>query len=46
MQDKYNRMVVKDEKPLLAWLLANVGETKSKVKATLKNRGIKVNGRL
>lgn len=46
MQDKYNRMVVKDEKPLLAWLLANVGETKSKVKATLKNRGIKVNGKI
>jgi len=31
--------------PLLEWLLANLNESKSKVKATLQNRGIKVNGK-
>ena len=30
---------------MLEWLLANLNESKSKVKATLQNRGIKVNGK-
>lgn len=39
-------MVVQNEAPLLEWLLENVKQSKSKIKATLQNRGIKVNKRM
>ena len=41
----YEHLVVKEQKPLLEWLLENVRESRSKVKATLTGRGIKVNGK-
>ena len=43
-EEKYTHYRVGEDKPLLEWLLANLKESKSKVKATLQNRGIKVNG--
>lgn len=45
-KDKYDYMVVQNEAPLLEWLLENVKQSKSKIKATLQNRGIKVNKRM
>lgn len=45
-QGDYLRFDVTEEKPLLEFLLANVkGESRSKIKATLKGRGIKVDGK-
>ncbi len=45
-QGDYDRFVVAEERPLLEWLLENLkGESKSKIKATLKGRGILVNGK-
>lgn len=45
-KDDYQYLTVNEDKPLLEFLLANVnGESKSKIKATLKGRGIKVNGK-
>lgn len=42
----YDHYRVDEKAPLLEWLLANVkGESRSKIKATLKGRGIKVNGK-
>ena len=41
----YEHFVVSEEAPLLEWLLKNVGESRTKVKATLQGRGIKVNGK-
>ena len=41
----YEHLVVKEQKPLLEWLLANVKESRTKVKATLQGRGIKVDGK-
>lgn len=41
----YDRYTVDAEAPLLEWLLQHVKESKNKVKATLRNRGIKVNGK-
>lgn len=38
-------MNVQDDAPLLEWLLENVKQSKSKTKATLQNRSIKVNNR-
>ena len=38
--------MVQDERPLLEWLLANLGQSRSKVKAILQGRGIKVNGKV
>lgn len=38
-------MNVQDDALLLEWLLENVKQSKSKTKATLQNRGIKVNNR-
>ena len=38
-------MNVQDDASLLEWLLENVKQSKSKTKATLQNRGIKVNNR-
>ena len=44
-EEKYTHYRVGEDKPLLEWLLVNLKESKSKVKATLQNRGIKVNGK-
>ena len=44
-EEKYKHYKVTVPAPLLEWLLANLNESKSKVKATLQNRGIKVNGK-
>lgn len=44
-KEKYVQMNVQDDAPLLEWLLVNVKQSKSKIKATLQNRGIKVNNR-
>ena len=45
-QGDYDRFIVAEERPLLEWLLENLkGESKSKIKATLKGRGILVNGK-
>ena len=41
----YDHFEVTEESTLLAFLLEHVKDTKSKIKATLKGRGIKVNGR-
>ena len=41
----YEHYVVQEEMPLLEWLIANVPQSKSKIKATLSGRGIKVNGK-
>ena len=41
----YDHYVVNEPMPLLEWLLANVQQTKTKIKATLQGRGIKVNGK-
>lgn len=43
---EYEQFIVKQQAPLLEWLLANIHESKSKIKATLKGRGIKVNGKV
>lgn len=45
-QGDYQYLDVTEERPLLDFLLANVkGESRSKIKATLKGRGIKVDGK-
>ena len=41
----YEHLMVNEEAPLLEWLLAHVNESRTKVKATLQGRGIKVNGK-
>lgn len=41
----YSHYVVEEPMPLLEWLLANMQQSRSKVKATLQGRGIKVNGK-
>ena len=45
-REKYSHYIVQDEAPLLEWLLANLKQSKSKTKATLQGRGIKVNGKV
>ncbi|MBO7140909.1 MAG: RluA family pseudouridine synthase [Prevotella sp.] len=44
-QGDYAHYVVAQPMPLLEFLLTNVGQSRSKVKATLQGRGIKVNGK-
>lgn len=44
-QGDYAHFVVTEPLPLLEFLLQNVGQSRSKVKATLQGRGIKVNGK-
>ena len=44
-QGDYAHYVVEQPAPLLEFLLANVGLSRTKVKATLQGRGIKVNGK-
>lgn len=41
----YDTYVVQTEAPLLEWLLGNVKGSKTKIKATLQGRGVKVNGK-
>ena len=44
--EEYADYIVQEDGTLLDWLLHNVkGESKSKIKATLKGRGIRVNGK-
>ncbi|MGG6545620.1 UNVERIFIED_CONTAM: RluA family pseudouridine synthase [Prevotella sp. 15_C9] len=45
-KERYKVMRVEESAPLLEWLLANSDQSKSKTKATLQNRGVKVNKRL
>ena len=44
-EGEYDHYVVEQGGPLLDWLLENLGQSRSKVKATLQGRGIKVNGK-
>lgn len=44
--DRYDHYVVEEEAPLLEWLLAHLKGSKTKIKATLQGRGIKVNGKI
>ena len=44
-QGDYAHYVVAQPMPLLEYLLTNVGQSRSKVKATLQGRGLKVNGK-
>ena len=41
----YEHIVVNKEQPLLEFLLENVNQSRTKIKATLQGRGIKVNGK-
>ena len=43
--DDYDRFVVSQEQPLLEFLLENVKQSRTKIKATLQGRGIKVDGK-
>jgi 23S rRNA pseudouridine1911/1915/1917 synthase len=45
-QGEYDHYVVEKPQPLLEFLLANVKSSRTKVKATLQGRGIKVNGKV
>lgn len=42
----YDHYEVEEETTLMPWLLAHLKESRSKVKATLQGRGIKVNGKV
>ena len=44
-RNEYDHYVVKEACPLLEWLLENVPQSSSKIKATLQGRGVKVNGK-
>ena len=44
-EGEYEHFTVEQPMPLLEWLMANVQQSKSKIKATLQGRGIKVNGK-
>lgn len=44
-EDRYAHLTCHESMPLLEWLLRYVKESKSKVKATLQGRGIRVNGK-
>ena len=41
----YSHYTVEEAAPLLEWLLKHVQQTRSKIKATLQGRGVKVNGK-
>ena len=45
-RDQYAHYVADSDAPLLEWLLANIKGSRSKIKATLQGRGIKVNGKV
>ena len=44
-QGEYDHLTVDKPAPLLEWLLENVNQSRSKIKATLQGRGIRVNGK-
>ena len=44
-QGEYDHYQVTEEQPLLEFLLANVKQTKNKIKLTLQGQGVKVNGK-
>ena len=44
-QGEYDHFQVTDEQPLLEFLLANVKQTRNKIKLTLQGQGVKVNGK-
>lgn len=44
-QGEYDHIVVDKEQPLLEFLLERLGQSRSKVKATLHGQGIRVNGK-
>ena len=41
----YDHYVVSEPMPLLEWLLANVKDSRNKIKLTLQGRGVKVDGK-
>ena len=41
----YEHYTVSEALPLLEWLLKNVSQTKTKIKATLHGQSVKVNGK-
>lgn len=45
-QDMYEHLIVQQEMPLLEWLIANVKQSRSKIKATMQGSGIKVDGKI
>ena len=45
-QKQYNHYVVKEPSELLAWLIENLRDSRTKIKATLSGKGIKVNGKI
>ena len=45
IQGDYSHYTGEEQAPLLEWLLSHLGQTRSKVKATLQGRGIKVDGK-
>lgn len=45
-ESRYDHYVANTDAPLLDWLLANVKGSRTKIKATLQGRGIKVNGKV
>ena len=44
-QGEYDHFKVTEEQPLLEFLLANVKQSKNKIKLTLQGQGVKVNGK-
>ena len=42
---EYDHYEVKEEQPLLEFLLANVHQTRTKIKQTLQGQGVRVNGK-
>ena len=44
-QGDYSHYTVKEAAPLLEWLLQNLSQSRSKIKATLQGRGVKVDGK-
>ena len=45
-QKQYNHYVVKEPSELLAWLMETLHDSRTKIKATLSGKGIKVNGKI
>ena len=45
-QKQYSYYVVKEPSELLAWLMENLHDSRTKIKATLSGKGIKINGKI
>ena len=45
-QKQYSYYVVQEPSELLAWLMENLHDSRTKIKATLSGKGIKVNGKI